>query len=207
VVTMVKCLSAIDQIAEVLHGRKPQDVLEEIKEESKNLFFYIKLPESLKAKLQPFADKVSIEKGCGREEVDHITSLFVPGPQEGFTPEQALLALETARKALEGFGSISTQTQGWAYFDQVKDLKGTPATALVCLLDSHRLTELHYTLWEALRSESGVPMGEQNHGYISHATIAYMRVGERVSSLPFVSEDLTISEVWMSNRAQERIPL
>jgi len=140
------------------------------------------------------------------EDVDHVTLLYVPSDKE-ITEEVASKAAAAARDALKKFelGPVKARLQGWGYFDGAE--KGEErSTALVALLDAPGLAEVHLVLKAAL-TEAGLPADEQTHGFVPHATLAYLEAGERIENLPELGDEIVINELELVHSETYRIPI
>jgi len=163
------------------------------------LLFYIPTPENVRAKLTSLSRVVAAEmrgKGVEVEDVDHVTLLYLKGAED-FTPEQAQDAATEAKEVLREHLPIKAKLQGWAYFDGASK-GGEPKTALVALLDAPGLESVYSQLREELVELTGE--SKPKHGFVPHATVAYLPVGARLSlELPVLGEEFDITEAELSH--------
>lgn len=176
----------------------------QIRSNERKLFFYLRLPAAIREKLSGFSKDVARENETDVEDVDHITLLYVEAPEGKFSHGQAARALEAAKEALVGVGPISVKLQGWGFFDGAS-LGGVNKTALVALADSPGLAEVHVKLKEALAKE-GIESSDE-HGFIPHATIAYLEPGTRLKELPMLGDQFTVQAAEMSHSGLRQISM
>jgi len=199
----VKVVEKFDQPQETNVGPDPQVVVhdvkikKQIKTNPKDLFFYIRLPESVRNTLTEISQKYASKTGAKVEDVDHVTLLYLRGGDNGFSEADAKKAQAVAQKTLSKFLPISAKIQGWGYFDGAsKD--GKPCTALVVLLDAPDLSDV-YTAIKGAVVEAGLQEEDQSHGFIPHATIAYLSFGGRCENLPKLNSEFVIDQVELAH--------
>lgn len=168
-------------------------VAKQIRTSPEHLFVCFRLPEKIRNDLSKLAAEIA--EGEAAEDVDHVTVLYIPPNGKGEIPkEQADAAEKAAREALKSTGFIKARLQGWGYFDGAEK-DGEKKTALVALVDAPGLAEIHLALKEALTAV-GLPADKQTHGYVPHATCAYLPKGERVKSeLPVLDREFVIDQI------------
>lgn len=176
------------------------ELKKKIKADDKSLFLCFRLPEDIRSMLS----KMSRDLADAREDVDHVTLLYLPS-DEPVSKDSAERALEALRRLLAGFKPLIAKVQGWAYFDGAQ-VDGKTATALVVLLDSPGLAELHVAIKEKL-DKVGFPADGQTHGYVPHATVAYLPHGARVDELPQLDMEFQIDRVEVVHEEEFEIEL
>lgn len=183
----------------------PWAVTKKITTSPEHLFVCARLPQSIRADLSKLADSVAGSEKA--EDVDHITILYIPPNGRGEIPkEKADAAEKAAREALKNTGTIKAKVQGWGYFDGAEK-GGEKKTALVALIDAPGLAEVHVVLKEAL-TKLGFPADKQTHGYVPHATIAYLPKGERAKDeLPVIDREFDIGQVELVHSNIRRLAL
>ncbi|KKM22719.1 hypothetical protein LCGC14_1622430 [marine sediment metagenome] len=168
-------------------------VRKQIRADAESLFFFVRLPKALGEKLTGLSKEIAEGAGVEPEEADHVTVLYLQSSNGAISEELAGTAVKAARKALEGVAPLNGALQGWGYFDGAKK-GGKGHTALVALLDCPGLAEAHVALKEAMEG-LGLPVEAQTHGYVPHATVAYLDAGSRVDNLPPLGDKLEIGEL------------
>jgi len=183
---------------------KGQVIAKQIRPNERKLFFYLRLPPAVRMALSEFSKDVAKESETDVEDVDHITLLYVEAPEGKFSHGQAAKALEAAKDALAGAGKITVKLQGWGFFDGASQ-GGVNKTALVALVDAAGLAEVYVKLKEALAKE-GIEASEE-HGFIPHATIAYLEPGTRLKELPMLGNTFEVTAAEMSHSGLRQISM
>lgn len=147
---------------------------EQIRASTEKPFFYIPVAQEIQDRLLSIAQDLDDVK---LEDADHITLLYVP-PGPDFDPELS----RDVHGRVDAVGTSNkpfvAQLQGWAYFDNVRDLDGEPATALVALVDGPEIQDLHQQLRAAI-TPSGWDTAKRKHAFVPHITLAYLPAGDR----------------------------
>jgi 2'-5' RNA ligase len=183
---------------------KGQVVEKQIRADERCLFFYLRLPDGVRKKLTEFSQKVAESAGSDVEEVDHITLLYIKKPKGKFSDGEAHKAVEAARESISGLGKIPVKLQGWGFFDGASR-NGVNKTALVALADADGLAEVHVKIKEAL-SKVGIDV-DQTHGFIPHATIAYLEPGTRLKELPMLGDEFQVTSAEMNHTGPRKLEL
>lgn len=168
-------------------------VRKQIRADAERLFFFVRLPKVLATKLTDLSKGLAADAGVEAEEVDHATVLYLRSADGAIGEKLAGDVVEAAQKALGGMAPLEATLQGWGYFDGC-ELDGEKKTALVALLDCPGLAEAHVALKAAMEG-LGLPVEKQTHGYVPHATVAYLDSGDRVDNLPTLGAKFSISEL------------
>jgi len=161
-----------------------------IEKDPKDIFFYLRTPPMIQARLEELSRQIAAHTKTEPQVVDHITLLYIPGKKD-YDPGVIDMVVQAARDAVVSIPKLSARLQGWAYFDNEDN------TALVSLIDSPGLTDVHTRLKEAVES-----LGIQTkpiHGFIPHATVNYLPLGSRVDYLPRLTSEFTIQHCEVSN--------
>lgn len=169
------------------------------------VFVCARLPQDVRDALTAHAKRIAEEKSLEAEDVDHVTVLFVPGADQAIPEERIAKLAGRARGAFSGLLPLEVRVQGWAYFDGASK-GGEPKTALVALLDAPGLAEVHLALKAAARDE-GFPADDQTHGFVPHATIAYLDKGDRVEELPELGLEFKVGELELVHAKNHPLPL
>jgi 2'-5' RNA ligase len=181
-----------------------QVVAKQIKNNPNALFFFVRTPEKIRKKLSGYSRVIAADfKGVEVEDVDHVTLLYVP-LKEGAKIDEKEIA-KVASKTLRKTRAVQAKIQGWGYFDGAEQ-DGEKKTALVALVDSPGLAEIHVALKKAL-VEAGIPADDQIHGFVPHTTIAYLGRGSRAKPLPELGFDFNVDQVEMTNESDFKFRL
>ena len=183
---------------------KGQVAEKQIRANDLDLFFYLRLPPGVRMALSEFSKEVAKENETDVEDVDHITLLYLKKPEGRYSDGEAAKALEVAREVFAGTGPLELTLEGWAYFDQATQ-GGKPKTALVVLVDSEELAPLYVKLKEEL-GEEGIEV-EQKHGFIPHATIAYLDPGTRLKDLPLLGTTFQVTAAELAHSGIRQVSL
>jgi site-specific DNA-adenine methylase/2'-5' RNA ligase len=178
------------------------EIVKQIRNDSSHVFVCFRLPEAIRTKLSELSAAL-VKDRADPEDVDHVTVLYVPSDDE-IAEEVASKAAERATEALKELEPVKARLQGWGYFDGAEKA-GERSTALVALLDAPGLAEAHVALKAAL-TEAGLPADEQTHGYVPHATLAYLEAGERIENLPELGHEFEINELELVHGETYTIP-
>lgn len=180
-------------------------MMESIKTDPRQLFFYVRLPEDVKNRLTDLGAHILSRTEFGIEENDHITLLYLPKDEQEVPEWKVNDVLTTARTLVATHKPITARIQGYAYFDGAMKDK-MPKTALVALIDAPGLAELHVDLARMMRTHGFI--WNQTHGFTPHATFAYLPPGTRTRELPVIENlSFEIREIELSNREYYRLPL
>lgn len=178
-----------------------------IKTDPKQIFFFIRLPDSLNQKYTTLSAKLIKEaalENVSSENNDHITLLYLPAEEEKIPRNIRNEVLSEAAEIAGKLKPIKVTVQGWGYFDGAEGDDGS-ATALVGLLDAPGLEDVHVKLKRAMRR---LGFGfEQNHSFIPHATFCYLPQGTRLPNLPILGDKFTIDQFEMTNKEVYEFPL
>lgn len=176
----------------------------EISTSPHTFFVHVHIPAHVAEQLRDVQRK-AVPNEQQRVEVDHITLVHTRKPIDAHPPERVHAALEALREIGERTEPIEAKVQGYAYFDSAsKD--GKPATALVALIDAPMLQHLHVDVARTLEAHGIEP--SDNHGFISHATLAYLpQHGRSEGELPPISGKFTIDRAHVAARDHHEIPL
>jgi 2'-5' RNA ligase len=148
----------------------------------KQTFFYIPLPQDIQKNYSKLGKELFGEKAA--EINDHITLLYMP-KRDSDIPQEELEAITDMLKGIR-LPPVKAKVQGWAYFDGASEGK----TALVALIDTPGLEELHVLIKQGMKS-LGYDV-TQNHGFNPHTTFCYLDRGERVDNLPVLEDNFII---------------
>ncbi len=168
-------------------------VRKQIRADAEKLFFFARLPKALGEKLTSLSKEIAADVGVEPEEADHVTVLYLKSSKGAISEELAGDVVRAAQKALGAVSPLEATLQGWGYFDGAKK-NGKEHTALVALLDCPGLAEAHVALKGAMEG-LGLPVEAQTHGYVPHATVAYLDGGDRVDNLPTLGDKFRIGEL------------
>jgi len=199
----VKMESKFDAPAETNIGPGPQvlardvelkSVEKQIHTDPTHLFFCARLPDEIRKKLMELSGELL--KGVDfaeADDADHITVLYVPSKGE-YSESDKEDALSAVQKVLDKAKPIDAKFQGWGFFDGAsKD--GEAATALVALVDAPGLAELHTEIKAVLSKAGFTEIEDQTHGFVPHATLAYLPVGARIDKLPVLDAAFKIEKI------------
>jgi 2'-5' RNA ligase len=158
----------------------------------KQTFFYVPLPKEIQDKYSQLGKELFGDEAA--EVNDHITLLYLP-KQDNTIPQQDL---DKILKMLNNISmpQINATVQGWAYFDGADGKEGTK-TALVALIDTPGLEELHVSIKNGMKS-LGYNV-TQNHGFNPHTTFCYLPRGQRADNLPVLADTFTIDKFCMAS--------
>lgn len=175
----------------------------QIKLDAKTSFLYVPLPQSLRDKLEEVGRRV-LPPGTAARDVDHITLVFNAPMADDVPAEKVERLLRELREVAEATPAIKAKVQGWGYFDGAMD-DGVTKTALVALIDAPGLEDLHVEMKSACRRAGFEP--STMHGYVPHATFAYLPRGERIKDLPTIDGEFEIDKVTLANADKHEILL
>lgn len=176
----------------------------EIHTSPRAFFVHVRIPEHVAERLRE-VQKKAVPDAALHVDTDHVTLVSTKKPVDAHPPERVHAALEALREVGQRTEPIEARVQGYAYFDSAsKD--GKPATALVALIDAPMLQHLHVDMSRALEIQGIEP--HDNHGFVSHATLAYLPLhGRAEGELPPIAGKFTIDRAHVAARDHHEIPL
>lgn len=196
--------SKFDEPVETNIGPGPQvlardvelkSVEKQIRTDPSHIFFCARLPENTRKKLSELSVELLKENDSAEvEDVDHITVLYVPGRGGEYSESDKEDVLSAIKKVLDSAKPIDAKFQGWGYFDGASK-GGEAATALVALVDAPGLAELHTEIKAAMSKAGFTEVDDQTHGFVPHATLAYLPVGARIEKLPVLDAAFKIEKI------------
>jgi 2'-5' RNA ligase len=198
----IKVESKFDEPVETDIGPDPQvlarnvelkSVEKKIRPDPTRLFFCARLPDEIRKKLTDLAEELEGIDAAKLDDADHITVLYVPSKGE-YSEGDKKAVFSAVQKVLDSTQPIDAKLQGWGYFDGVSK-EGEPATALVALIDAPGLADLHVKIKAAISEAGFTEVDDQTHGYVPHATLAYLPVGARIENLPVLDAEFKIEKI------------